>query len=184
MGSPSEAAVVFVGVGSNIEPEENIAAALKMLMGETAVRRSSKFYRTGALGRPDQPDFINGVWQIETSLSPRQMKHDVLRRIENNLGRDRTEDRFAPRAIDLDLLLYNDMVEESDELVLPHPDLKRPFVYVPTLELLDQMCDEARGPLATKMKTLLPSKRPCTEPGEALERFTRHLRQILQRSVA
>lgn len=179
MSDAEERAVAFVGVGSNIEAEENIIAALEILIGMTSILRSSTFYQTGALDRPDQPDFINGVWQIETAISPTRIKGELLRKIEERLGRTRTDDKFAPRTIDLDLLLYNDIVTHGNTLTLPHPDLDRPFMYAPTLELLDQMSHGARGPLAARMKALLPSKTLPLEAGQPLEQFTTRLRQLI-----
>jgi len=173
-------AIAFVGVGSNIEPERNILAALETLVTMTTVTRCSTFYRTAALGRPDQPDFINGVWQIETAMTPVQVKQGVLEAIEGRLGRVRTGDKFESRTIDLDLLLYNDMVTHSDMLVLPHGDLERPFMYVPARELLAQMSGGSRGSLAAKMKDLLPSPKPRGQAGRPLEAFTGRLRQLLQ----
>jgi len=183
MSDAGASAVALVGVGSNIEPERNIAAALEILVTMVSVTQSSTFYRTGAIGRPDQPDFINGVWQIETSMSPSQVKFEVLRRIEEQLGRTRTDDKFAPRTLDLDLLLYNDTVTHGNTLTLPHCDLERPFIYVPTLELLEQMSNGPRRALAAKMKALLPSPAPSGEPGRPLGDFTRQLRRLLQSSV-
>jgi len=180
MSDAVKKAVAFIGVGSNIEAEENIIAALEILIVTTSVVRSSTFYQTEALGLPDQPDFINGVWQIETAISPARIKGELLRKIEDRLRRTRTDDRFARRTIDLDLLLYNDMVANDSDLVLPHSDLERPFMYVPTLELLEQMSEETQGQLPAQMKALLPSQQPGLDLGRPLEGFTSRLRRLLQ----
>lgn len=171
--------VAFVAVGSNVEPRENIAAALVALKKTLRVRASSTFYRTKSLGRQDQPDFINGVWQIETSLSPARVKNEVLQPIETGLGRLRTGDKFAPRRIDLDLVLYDDLVVNEAELTLPHPDIRRPFVHVPIMELLDSASGEIQPSLRAAIETLLPVDRPRNAPGIPLPDFTRELRGLL-----
>ena len=128
--------VAYVGVGSNIQPEANIPAALERLMRFVRVTASSIFYRTPALKRSGDPDFLNGVWQIETDLHARVLKFTVLRRIEEELGRARTADRYAPRTIDLDLLVYDDAAINEPGLCVPDPDVRsRPFLAAPLLEL-------------------------------------------------
>jgi 2-amino-4-hydroxy-6-hydroxymethyldihydropteridine diphosphokinase len=126
---------VFVGVGSNIDPEANVRRALGLLAREVRVRAVSTFYRTPAIGDPGGPPFLDGVIEVSTTLPPRALKMDVLRRIEADLGRRRGPDRNAPRPIDLDLLLYGDRVEK-DGLVLPDPDItERPFLALALFEL-------------------------------------------------
>lgn len=126
----------FIGIGSNIDPEKNVLAALRLLRDRVHIVALSTLYRTQAEGRPDDPDFINGVVLIETDLSPRALKLGLLREIEEALGRQHPADRNAPRTMDLDLLLYDDPHLEEDELRLPDPDiLHRPFLALPLLEL-------------------------------------------------
>lgn len=126
----------FIGVGSNIAPEENIRNALRRLAVSVDILSISTFYCEPALDRPEEPDFYNGVVAIDTNLPPMKLKWEVLRRIEADLGRRRSTDKYASRAIDLDLLLWGDLVAASNELTLPDPDiLKRPFVAVPLCEI-------------------------------------------------
>lgn len=126
----------FIGGGSNIRPHANIPASLIMLTRDVEVLATSRFYETKPLRQRDQSDFINGVWHIRTSLSARELKYEVLRRIEHRLGRERTGDRYASRPIDLDVILYADSVSTSDDLQLPDPDIyTRPFLAVPLAEL-------------------------------------------------
>jgi len=174
MRDAAEPSIAFVGVGSNVEPERNIVASLERLQDKTHMAGSSTFYRTEPIGRPDQPWFINGVWRIDTILSPTQIRSELLRPIEEALGRRRCDDKFAPRTIDLDLLLYDDLVIDG----LPHPDLARPFVCVPLRELLADAPDIEPG-LRARMLALLPTKREESQPGEPLCAFTSQLRQIL-----
>jgi 2-amino-4-hydroxy-6-hydroxymethyldihydropteridine diphosphokinase len=126
----------FIAVGSNIDPEQNVRRALSLLAQRVRVVRVSTVYRTAALERPGDPSFYNCVVEVGTEIAPHDLKHEVLRRIETELGRRRTADSFAPRTIDLDLLLYGDAVAGADDLALPDPDIeKRPFLAIPLREL-------------------------------------------------
>src|SRR5262249_13926867 len=98
----------FIGIGSNIDPEKNIRQALRQLAQAVRLTAISTFYREPALERPDEPAFYNGVVAVETDLPPARLKQDLLRKIEADLGRRRSSDKFASRPIDLDLLLYDD----------------------------------------------------------------------------
>jgi len=127
---------VFVSVGSNIEPEENIVKALDKLKQYVDVVAVSTFYQTMAIDRPFQDDFVNGVFHIQTDISPRKLKFDVLRKIESDLGRIRSDDKYADRTIDLDIAIYGDMVIKEPDLEIPDKDIgKRPFIAIPLLEL-------------------------------------------------
>jgi 2-amino-4-hydroxy-6-hydroxymethyldihydropteridine diphosphokinase len=129
----------FLGIGSNIEPERNVAAALRLLAGQVRILGISTVYRTAPVGRPGQPPFYNCVVEIETGLAPSQVR-SALRGIEGELGRRRRADRYAPRTIDLDLLLYDDLVMATAELVLPDPQIaQRPFLALPLYELAPEL---------------------------------------------
>ena len=126
----------YISVGSNIKPEENILIALDKLKGYVRVKATSTFYRTMPIGRPEQSFFLNGIWLIETDKTARELKFGILRKIEEELGRVRTQDKYAPRTIDLDIAIYgNEVIKEAD-LVIPDPDIrKREFIAIPLLEL-------------------------------------------------
>src|ERR1043166_6124129 len=109
----------FIGVGSNIAPEENIREALRRLAQSTRLVSISTFYREPAIDHPEEPDFYNGGVAIDTDFPPAVLKWQVLRPIEAALKRQRGADRYASRTIDLDLLLYGDSVLSSNELILP-----------------------------------------------------------------
>jgi 2-amino-4-hydroxy-6-hydroxymethyldihydropteridine diphosphokinase len=127
----------FIAVGSNIEAERNVADALEQLGRRVRIVAVSLFYWTPALGAPDSsPDFLNGVVEIETELEPRELKQSVLLEVEGELGRERDAEKYAPRTIDLDLVLQGDVVCNEEGLVLPAPEIfERPFVALPLLEL-------------------------------------------------
>ncbi len=137
---------VFIGVGSNIDPEENIRRAIALIKEKARIAGVSSFYRTeplsgpGRRSRPGQPHYYNGVVEIETVLGPLELKKGLLGGIEERLGRVRTEDADGPRTIDLDIILYDDMVFEGEGLKLPSPEiLERAFVAVPLSELAPEV---------------------------------------------
>ena len=129
-------ALVYIGVGSNIDPERNIPSALEaLLLANLRVTRSSSFYRTDPIGRPEQAPYANGVWQAVTGLSPHELKA-LLRRIERRLGRVRSSDKFAARTIDLDILLFDDLELSDEEVSIPDPHiLERGFLARCLIEL-------------------------------------------------
>jgi 2-amino-4-hydroxy-6-hydroxymethyldihydropteridine diphosphokinase len=126
----------YIGVGSNIDPIQNIERALSMLMRRVRVTAVSTIYRTKPLRGRLQNDYINGVWAVETGIPPRELKETVLAPTETLLGRIRTEDVYASRTIDLDLLLYGDIAVHEDGLTVPDPDIfTRPFIAIPLCEI-------------------------------------------------
>jgi len=130
----------FIGIGSNIDPAENVQAAIRSLAQKTHLVGISMVYCTDALGRPEQPPYYNCVVEIETEALPTEVKHGILRTIENNLGRKRTEDKYAPRTIDLDLIVYGDLTIDAEGIKLPDPEiLERPFLAIPLFELAPDM---------------------------------------------
>ncbi|MCH8199734.1 MAG: 2-amino-4-hydroxy-6-hydroxymethyldihydropteridine diphosphokinase, partial [Chloroflexi bacterium] len=93
-------AEAFIAVGSNINPAENILKALELLHRQVRVKAASTFYRTKPIERPGQADFRNGILLIETPAPATELKLEVLRFIESELGRVRQADKYAARAID------------------------------------------------------------------------------------
>ena len=128
--------VAYVGLGANLgDREGTIRAAVAQLPGVVAV---SPLRETDPVGVTDQPQFLNGVAALETELTPRELL-DVLLTVERRLGRDRGE-RWGPRTIDLDLLLYGDEVIDEDGLTVPHPRLReRRFVLEPLADLAPKL---------------------------------------------
>ena len=125
---------VFVGTGSNENREENIRSgisALRELFGELTI---STVYRNEAIGF-DGDDFYNFVVAFDTDMDVTAIYH-ALRKIEDAHGRDRSQPKFSPRTLDLDLLLYDDLVIENDMYQLPRDDiLKYAFVLKPLAEI-------------------------------------------------
>jgi dihydroneopterin aldolase/2-amino-4-hydroxy-6-hydroxymethyldihydropteridine diphosphokinase len=146
----------FIGVGSNIEPERNITDALARLSKHVDIKGISTFYKTTPILRKDQDDYLNGVWQISTSMPPRELKFDVLRKIEKELHRNKESDKYAPRTIDLDLLLFGDLVIHESDLAIPDPDIcKRSFIAFPLSELNpDLILPDIKKPLIDILNAL------------------------------
>jgi 2-amino-4-hydroxy-6-hydroxymethyldihydropteridine diphosphokinase len=130
----------YIGIGSNIDPAANVERCLRILSEKVSITGLSSIYVTRPVGRPEQEPYYNCVAEIETALPPLALKRQVLRAIEDALGRKRGHDRYAARTIDLDLVLYDELVMTSEDLVLPDPDiLLRPFLAVPLLELAPRL---------------------------------------------
>jgi 2-amino-4-hydroxy-6-hydroxymethyldihydropteridine diphosphokinase len=138
-GPPAGPALAYIGLGSNLgDREATLREAIARLGAQEGIEvvAVSSFRETDPVGKLDQPRFVNAAAALDTSLRPRELLQQFLE-VERSLGRDRTkEQRWGPRTIDLDLLLYGD--EEIDEpgLAVPHPRLaERAFVLEPLLEL-------------------------------------------------
>jgi 2-amino-4-hydroxy-6-hydroxymethyldihydropteridine diphosphokinase len=128
--------VAFLSLGSNIEPEKNMLEAVRRLSHHVKVLKASTVYLTEPLQRKSQPAYYNCVVKIETDIGPRKLKFDVLRAIESELGRKRTEDKYTPRTIDIDVVLYGNLVVSTKELTLPDPDIwRRAFLAIPLCEI-------------------------------------------------
>ncbi len=128
---------VFVGLGSNLaDPRAQVLQAMRELdtLPQTRVVKCSSLYRSAPVGYLDQPDFINAVAELQTALSPRAVLGELLA-LEQRCGRTR-EFVNAPRTLDLDVLLYDDLRQHEHGLTIPHPQMHlRAFVLQPLLEI-------------------------------------------------
>lgn len=142
--------LAYVALGANLgDPVASIRAAFGALanLPESRVTRSSSLYRTAPLGITEQPEFINAVAALETSLAPESLLEALLD-LETRFGRIRAE-KDGPRVLDLDLLLYNDQQLSLPRLTLPHPRLHlRAFVLYPLAELAPGLALPGRGTIA------------------------------------
>jgi 2-amino-4-hydroxy-6-hydroxymethyldihydropteridine diphosphokinase len=124
---------VYLGIGSNLgDRQANIAAALQKIsnLNRTVLTKISPIYETEPVGGPPQGKYLNGVIEILTSLSPYELL-DALRIIEKGAGRT-TKGNNLPRTIDLDILLYDDIILHEKDLIIPHPRMnEREFVMRP-----------------------------------------------------
>ena len=104
---------VIIGIGSNINAEENISKMLEILTLHMDVLRVSTMLKTKPIGIEDQPDFTNGAVKIQTSLGKKELNR-LLKKIEDQLGRDRSAPKFGPRTIDLDIVVWNGEIVDKD----------------------------------------------------------------------
>lgn len=135
--APAAPVIAYLGLGANLgDREANLRRAVELLAVTPGVRvrRVSAVYETEPVGLREQPWFLNQVVEVETDLSPQALLTRALE-IEAALGRARRE-RWGPRIIDMDILLYNELTLETPGLTLPHPRLaERAFALVPLAEL-------------------------------------------------
>ena len=139
--------VAYVALGSNLQqPQVQVSQALRELgqLSQTRVTAHSSLYRTAPVGYDDQPDFINAVARVETTLAPLALLRALLA-LEDTHGRERPFPN-APRVLDLDLLLYDDVHMQTPELILPHPRMQdRGFVMLPLAEIAPDLQIGAHG---------------------------------------
>jgi 2-amino-4-hydroxy-6-hydroxymethyldihydropteridine diphosphokinase len=152
---------IFLLLGSNQgDSRGNLSRAreaLQTLIGPIVT--TSSLYRTAAWGKTNQPDFYNQVIQIDTALEPHTLLDKILN-IEQRLGRIRKE-KWGPRIIDIDILFYHDKINNTTDLILPHPGIPiRRFTLVP----LDEIAPELYHPVLKKqIRTLL---KECSDLSE------------------
>jgi 2-amino-4-hydroxy-6-hydroxymethyldihydropteridine diphosphokinase len=130
--------LAYIGIGSNLDdPEKQVRAAIDALarLPRSTFVGASRLYRTAPWGRADQPAFVNAAAAVSTGLSPRELL-DALLAIERAQGRVRDGERWGPRVIDLDMLVYGDARVDEPGLHLPHPHLgERAFVLLPLADI-------------------------------------------------
>jgi 2-amino-4-hydroxy-6-hydroxymethyldihydropteridine diphosphokinase len=148
----------WIGLGGNLgDAVATLHAALQDLDGlpQTRLVRASKFYRTPAWGVAEQPDFINAAALLDTRLPPRDLL-DALLGIERAFGRERRdEERWGPRVLDLDLLLYDSAVIDEPGLRVPHPHLhERAFALLPLVEITPDAFIPGVGPACDALRAL------------------------------
>jgi 2-amino-4-hydroxy-6-hydroxymethyldihydropteridine diphosphokinase len=122
---------VVVAAGSNIDPDQNIAEARRILSSKYRLLSESAFVKTAPIGFADQPDFRNGAFLVETGCGRREFNR-ALKKIEQRLGRVRTANKFGPRTIDLDIVAWNGKIVGRDFHA-------RDFVRNAALELMPEL---------------------------------------------
>ncbi len=129
-------ATVYIGLGANIgNREANLRMALHGLTRMARVEAVSSLYQTDPVGSEEQPAFFNAVCRIETGLEPESLLR-FLKSLEHEIGRRSGTERWGPRPIDVDILLYDERIVQGAELAVPHPRLgERAFVLVPLAEI-------------------------------------------------
>jgi 2-amino-4-hydroxy-6-hydroxymethyldihydropteridine diphosphokinase len=146
----------FIGIGSNLgDREANLGQAIELLSAEDGIEvvAVSEIRETDPVGPVEQGPFLNGAVKLDTSLGPRELL-DRLLSLENRLGRVRSE-RWGPRTIDLDLLLYGGERVDERGLTVPHPRLhERRFALEPLLDLDPALEIPGLGPISTLLAEL------------------------------
>jgi 2-amino-4-hydroxy-6-hydroxymethyldihydropteridine diphosphokinase len=129
---------VYLGLGSNIEPQKNLKSALRELEARFGELEASSVYRSKAYGF-DGDDFLNMVVRLDTTLEPAEI-YAELEKIHDLAGRNRDERGYSSRTLDIDLLLYDDLVVNEPPLRLPRPDvLGFSFVLGPLVEIAPEL---------------------------------------------
>lgn len=155
--------IAYIGLGSNLDnPQLQVKSALQALdrISETKLIQHSALYRSAPVGFLNQPDFINAVAEVETSLAPKALLNSLLL-VEQQYGRTR-EFRNAPRTLDLDLLLYGDITHQELGLTVPHPQMhKRAFVLQPLLEIAPYLIIPELGAVAELLQQCVGQPLEC-----------------------
>ena len=150
----------YLALGSNLgDKEANLRRALELVQQRgVEVVKTSSFICTEPYGVTDQPQFLNGVCEVRTSLEPLALLQTLLE-IEQEMGRVRLR-HWGERNIDLDLLLYEDVVMDTPELILPHPDMQnRDFVLLPLAEIAPELVHPILQKSIEELSNLYISKR-------------------------
>lgn len=166
---------VYVGVGASIEARANILRAVDSMAKLTDVTGVSTFYQTPALERPGDPDFVNGALEVDTTLDPIPFKATLLRLLEDRADRERTSDPYAPRSLDLDILVHGQHVIDEPTFQLPDPAIyTRRFVAGPLHELAPDLLLPGSGTPLVDVLAETP-----TSPMTPLPAFTRKLCSVV-----
>jgi 2-amino-4-hydroxy-6-hydroxymethyldihydropteridine diphosphokinase len=151
-----------LGLGSNIEPEKNLPLSIGLLRQFVSINAFSTVWETISVGGAG-PNFLNAVIRIQSGLSPDELKNQVLRPVEAQLGRVRTSDKYAPRTIDLDILVVNRTVCKDDVW-------RYAYLAVPLAEFLPNLTQPSSGKTLADIADQLRRKtrihpRPDVLPG-------------------
>ncbi len=161
----------FISIGSNIAPEKHLPLAIIKLHHLGNILGTSNVYQNPPLGRPEQADFLNAAVLLETALTPLEIRSQ-LRKIEAELGRVRTEDKFAARTMDLDLCLLGDWVIDTPEITVPDPDLlTRAHLAIPIAELAPNFHHPLTGETLQRIADRLQHSSQLTLRVDATERL-------------
>lgn len=163
----------YIGMGGNLPtwagpPEATLAEALHWLAQLGRITRCSSLYSTAPVGFADQPRFVNAAVALETELSPRQLLGELLQ-IERKFGRDRSSGiQNGPRTLDLDLLLYGDLVIRETDLEIPHPRLaERVFVLAPLADIAPGLIEITRQASVAELLHNLQAQSDAIYPVES-----------------
>ena len=147
---------IYLSLGSNLgDREAHLRAALGELEHIITIRKTSSLYATDPVGVTDQPEFVNCAVEAETVLGPNDLLAAV-KRVERDLGR-RPTFRWGPRVVDIDILLYDDLVLETPELTIPHPQMTvRAFVMLPLAEVAPDRIHPVQHRTIAELAAIVP----------------------------
>jgi 2-amino-4-hydroxy-6-hydroxymethyldihydropteridine diphosphokinase len=165
-------------LGSNIEPQKNIQAAVAMLAAQSRLIAVSSVWETRPIGLPNQPNFLNLSAIIQTELTAEKLKHQTLTNIENKLGRTRRGNKFGPRTIDIDIMLFNNNILKAGKQSIPNDEvLERPFVAITLAEIAPDYIHPVTGQslkeIAQNFMISPNEMNPCPKISTALLRFVK-----------
>lgn len=142
----------YIGIGSNLDdPVSQVKESIEELesIPDSVLAASSSLYSSKPMGPADQPDYVNAVVALDTLLSAEELMQALVK-IEDRQGRDRSGDKWGPRVIDLDLLLYGKKKINTDKLTVPHPGMhERDFVIIPLAEIAGNLNIPGHGYLTS-----------------------------------
>ena len=143
-----QAVEAYIGLGSNLsDPQAQVYTALGELnaITETQLLKASSLYSSKPMGPSDQPDYVNAVAKLSTCLSPERLLRE-LQKIEQLHRRQRKDQRWGPRTLDLDIILYSDVQMDTETLQIPHYGVaEREFVLIPLQELQADLIIPGKG---------------------------------------
>ena len=152
--SEESQATAAIALGSNLgESIATVENALQTISETTGISltKNSSWYKTKPVGGPPQPDYVNGCALVKTKLDPHQLLETILG-IEQQFGRVRKE-HWGARTLDLDLILYNDIVLDTPNLQVPHPRMReRAFVLIPLAEIAPNWIEPVTGKTITQLR--------------------------------
>ncbi|EBG1717323.1 2-amino-4-hydroxy-6-hydroxymethyldihydropteridine diphosphokinase [Salmonella enterica] len=156
--------IAYIALGSNLaSPLEQVNAALKAIadIPDSRIVAVSSFYRTPPLGPQDQPDYLNAAVALDTALAPEELLNYTLR-IERQQGRERKAERWGPRTLDIDIMLFGDKIINTERLTVPHYDMKnRGFMLWPLFEVAPELIFPD-GLTLRQQLTLLAVEKPAS----------------------
>lgn len=146
--------IAYLGVGANLDPEDNIRRGLQRLSQELEILNVSPCYQSAAVGFSG-PEFLNLVLEVETSHTPEAL-NSLLKTIEFEFGRDASSSKYSSRYLDIDILLFDNLVKDFEGFCVPRQDVYRyAFVLKPLLDLVPEaQCPKTDRPLSAYAKAM------------------------------
>jgi len=160
----------YLALGSNIEPERHLREAVKRLAQHGQVRALSTVWETAPVGFADQPNFLNAVVLLATPLTAQALRAEVIPAVEAALGRVRTGNKFGPRTIDIDLVLFNGEVLDLGRRHIPDPEIAtRPYLAISLAEIAPDYVHPETGQTLRAMAASLSTAGMVRRPDVHLE---------------